>query len=302
MKYKNTVSLLVVCIILLSLTASVYGVFSNEGQGQYEFKSLQGETVSIYGKGLYKNDSTAMAVQARAQDTITMFLGVPLLVISLYMARRNSLKGRLLLTGTLSYFLYSYVMYTFIAMYNQFFLVYVILMATALYAFVLAMLSFDVEELSCSFSEKLPVKLVGGFLLFLGAAVGLLWIGRIVPPLMEGTVPVGLEHYTTLVIQGLDLGIVIPAQFIAGVLLIRRKSFGYLLAPVMTVKLITLLTALTAMVVGQALAGVKMVFFEMAMFPLFNLMAIYCLAVILKNMKEKGSNKAVTPRAGGGHS
>ena len=77
---------------------------------------------------------------------------------------------------------------------------------------------------------------MGGFLLFLGAAVGLLWIGRIVPPLIEGTMPIGLEHYTTLVIQGLDLGIVIPTQVIAGVLLIKRKTFGYLLASVMTMQ------------------------------------------------------------------
>lgn len=299
MKYKNTVSLLVVCIILLSLTASAYGVFSNQGQGQYEFKSLHGETVSIYGKGLYKNDSLAMAVQARAQDTVTMVLGVPLLAISLYMARKNWLKGRLLLTGTLAYFLYTYVMYTFTAMYNQFFLVYVILMTTAFYAFILAMLSFDMEELGRSFSEKLPVKFVGGFLLFLGAAVGLLWIGRIVPPLIEGTMPIGLEHYTTLVIQGLDLGILIPTQVIAGVLLIKRKNFGYLLASLMTIKLITLLTALTAMIVGQAFAGVKMGFLEMAMFPLFNLIAIYCLAAILKNIKEKGPNKAAASLASG---
>ena len=299
MKYKNTVSLLVMCIILLSLTASVYGVFSNQGQGQYEFKSLHGETVSIYGKGLYKNDSLAMAVQARAQDTVTMVLGVPLLAISLYMARKNWLKGRLLLTGTLAYFLYTYVMYTFTAMYNQFFLVYVILMTTAFYAFILSMLSFDMEELGRSFSEKLPVKFVGGFLLFLGAVVGLLWIGRIVPTLIEGTMPIGLEHYTTLVIQGLDLGILIPTQVIAGVLLIKRKTFGYLLASVMIIKLITLLTALTAMIVGQAFAGVKMGIFEMAMFPLFNLIAIYCLAAILKNIKEKGSNKAATSLASG---
>lgn len=74
--------------------------------------------------------------------------------------------------------------------------------------------------------------------------------------------PIGLEHYTTLVIQGLDLGILIPTQVIAGVLLIKRKTFGYLLASGMTIKLITLLTALTAMIVGQAFTGVRWAFWR----------------------------------------
>ena len=53
------------------------------------------------------------------------------------------------------------------------------------------------------------------------------------------------------------------------------------------------------MITGQAFAGVKMGFFEMAMFPLFNLIAIYCLAAILKNIKEKGPKKAVTSLVSG---
>lgn len=286
MRFKTTISMLALCIIVLSLAASAYGVFSNQGPGQYEFKSLHGQSVKIYGKGLYKNDSVSMAVQAKAQDIVTMVLGIPLLIISLYLSRKNLLKGRVLLTGTLGYFLYTYTEYTFVAMYNPLFLVFVILMSASFFAFILAMMSFDMEDLSSSFNEKLPVKFVGGFLLFLAAAVGLLWLGRIVTPLMNGTIPLELEHYTTLVIQGLDLGIVLPTQIISGLLAIKRKPFGYLLASVITIKIITLLTALTAMIIGQAYAGVQMNFIEMMLFPAFNLVAIYCLVLIMKNIRE----------------
>jgi hypothetical protein len=184
------------------------------------------------------------------------------------------LKGRLLLTGTLGYFLYTYVSYSFLAMYNPLFLIYVILMSASFFAFALVMMSFDLEDLISYFNPKLPVKFVGGFLIFIAVTIGLMWLGRIVPPLINGTAPLRLEHYTTLVIQALDLGFVVPAAILSGVLLIRKKTFGYLLASVIIIKGITLLTAITAMAIGMVCAGVKVSFVEMMLFPLFNLVAI----------------------------
>ena len=285
MKYKKIMGLLVLIIVVFSLLASVYGVFSNQGPGPYEFTSLHGQQVPIYGKGLYKNESLSMAVQAKSQDVVTLFLGIPLLLISFFVARKNSLRGRLLLTGTLGYFLYTYAVYTFVAMYNSFFLVFVGIMSASFFAFILMLMSFDLEEIKSAFNDKLPAKFIGGFLLLIGAAVVLMWLGRVGPPLINGTVPAGLEHYTTLVIQGMDLGILIPAQIIAGVLLIKREPFGYLLSSILIIKIITLLTAMSAMIVGQALAGVQMGIVEISIFPLFNIIAIYCLILILKNVK-----------------
>lgn len=285
MKNKKTVGLLVFIIVALSLLASAFGVFSSDGPGQYEFTSLHGQKVPIYGTGLYKNDSLSMAVQARAQDVVTLGLGIPLLLISFFLAWKNSLRGKLLFTGTLGYFLYTYAVYTFVAMYNSFFLVFVAIMSASFFAFILMLMSFDLEEIKSSFNEKMPVKFVGGLLLFMGGAVALMWLGRVGPPLMNGTVPAGLEHYTTLVIQGMDLGILLPAELIAAVLLIKRNPLGYLWSSILIIKIITLLTAMSAMIIGQALAGVQMSIVEISLFPLFNIVAIYCLILILKNVK-----------------
>jgi len=79
----------------------------------------------------------------------------------------------------------------------------------------------------------------------------MMWLGRIVPPLITGTPPFGLESYTTLVIQILDLGVVIPVTFLSAVLLLRKQPWGYLLSAVMCIKGMTMLTAISAMVVGQ---------------------------------------------------
>lgn len=287
MKYQKPISLLVSFIILCSIVATSYGIFSNQGQGESEYKSIFGETVSIYGKGLYRHESVQMASQAIAQDVVTLFLGIPLLLFSLYLARKGLLKGRLLLTGTLGYFLYTYVSYSFLSMYNSFFLLYVFLMSASLFAFILAMMSFDIQTLPKYFNEKLPVTFIGSFLLVVSFVFAFMWLGKIVPSLMKDTPPVGLEHYTTLVIQAMDLGFVIPASILAGIWLMKRKPFGFLLASVMIIKEITLLTALSAMVVFQMLAGIKGLSVMLAIVILFNLIVIYCMYLFTKNIKER---------------
>jgi hypothetical protein len=270
----------------LSLAASAYGIFSSQGPGEHQYKSLNGQTVSIYGQGLYKNDSVSMAAQAKGQDIVTMIVGIPLLIVSLYLSRKGLLKGRLLLTGTLGYFLYTYISYSFLSMYNSLFLIDVILMSASFYAFTLSMMSFDIQNLSSHFNENLPVKFIGGFLIFTATAIGMMWLGIIIPPLTNGTLPSSLEHYTTLVIQAMDLGFVVPTAIISGILLIKRKAFGYLLASVVIIKASTMLTAISVMIIEQAYAGVQMGLVALVMFPVFNLLTIYCLVLILRNIKE----------------
>jgi hypothetical protein len=287
MKYKNTISLLVIIVAILSIFSTAYAIFSNQVQGGYEYKSIYGESVSIYGKGLYEHDSVSMAAQAIAQDYVTLFLGVPLLLLSFYLYRKGLLKGSLLLTGTLGYFLYTYASYSFLSMYNQLFLIYVVLMSASFFAFTLMMLSFDIVHLPMFFSEKMPIKFLGGFLLFVSFVFGMMWTGKLGFPLLNDTPPPeDLQHYTTFVIQALDLGFVVPVGLLAGVLLIMRKPFGYLLAPVIIIKEITLLTAMTAMIFLQIKAGVEIGSLLVWSIILFNLLVIYCMILVSKNIKE----------------
>src|SRR5215216_2602762 len=108
MKYKRSITVLAIIIAVFATATTTIGIFSSDGTGQYEYKSVRGKPVIIYGKGLYKDMSAEVAPQGIAQDYITLFAGIPLLVISLFMARKGSLKGKYLLAGTLGYFLVTY--------------------------------------------------------------------------------------------------------------------------------------------------------------------------------------------------
>lgn len=286
-KYKKSMCILVISITLLAMVASFAGLFSGGGPGEYEYVSINGENVRIYGFGLYRNDSVSVALQGIASDFVTLVLGIPLLLISLYYSIKGSFRARLLLTGTLGYFLYTYISYVFLWMYNRFFIVYVIIMALCLYAFILSMMSFDIGKMSAYFKKDLPVRFLSGYQIFIAFGIGMMWLGKIGPSILTGAVPVGLEHYTTLVIQGMDLGIIVPTAILSGVLLLKRNPFGYLLTSVIVFKSITMLAAITAMMVNMAMHGVEMNRIEVITFSVFNLLAIIALILLLKNASSK---------------
>lgn len=285
MRQRKNISILVICIVIVAIAATSMGIFSNDGSGNYQYQSIRGKTVTIYGKGLYKDMSAEVAPQGIAQDYITLFLGLPLLLISLIMTRKGSLSARYVLTGTLGYFLVTYLFYLVMGMYNTMFIGYVFLAGASFFSFIICLFEFDINQLQFSFSSRMPVKTIGGILIFNSIAFGMMWLSIVIPPLLNGTiVPVQAEHYTTLVVQGLDLAILLPAAFIIGFLLIHKKPLGYLLAPVYFVFLSLLMCALTAKVSAMAILGynvVPVVF----IIPAFALITIACSVIIFRNIK-----------------
>ena len=114
MRTERIIFILCIVIIVLSALSAVTGVISNEEYNYDDIKSVYGETVELYNVGLYAKDSVSAASQAIAQDYVTLILGIPLLILSLILAYKKNLKGWFLMTGTLGYFLYTYMSYSFL--------------------------------------------------------------------------------------------------------------------------------------------------------------------------------------------
>jgi len=258
---------LVALIAALALVAAGSGVLWQGSGSPYPFTTLRGETVMMHGRGLYRYETVSGAAQAIAGDVVTLCLGIPLLAVSAWLCRRGSLRGALLLAGTLGYFLYTYASMAFLAAFNPLFLVYVALFSLSLFAFILAMTSIDVAALPGRFSDRLPRRGIAIVLFAIGGFLFLAWLGRIVPALLTGAPPYGLESYTTLVIQALDLGLIVPLAILAGLLLLKARPLGYLLAAVALLKGLTMATAVSAMAFGQVLAGVMVSPVELIVFP-----------------------------------
>jgi hypothetical protein len=286
MKNKKTITILVLLTALLAAIAAAAGIFTNEGDGLYEFQSIHDQTVTIYGKGLYRHMTADVAIQGIAQDYITLFLAIPLLLLSLIWSRRGSLKGRFILAGTIGYIFLTYLFYTNMVIYNQLFLVYVSLTGLSFFALVLTLLSITIHQLPQLFNKPLPTKFIGGFLIFNAVVIALLWLSVIVPPLIDKTiVPLSVQHYTTLTVQAFDLSLFLPVSFVSGLLLIRKHTYGFLMAPVYLVFLSLLMSALIAKIAAMAMAGVNVVP-AIVIIPFITLVSIGCSFILINNINQ----------------
>jgi hypothetical protein len=155
MKKQKALTWLIIPIFTLSLVAAGMGLFYQVPGESAAYKTLRGEQVTINRHGLYWFDTVSTAAQMQGNDFVTLVVSLPLLAISTLLAFHGSLRGRLLLTGTLGFFLYTYMSMSMLAAYNSLFLVYVALFGLSLYAFILSMFSFDLEDLPTHFSDKL---------------------------------------------------------------------------------------------------------------------------------------------------
>ncbi len=254
MKYQSLLKILLPLVALLALFAAGLGLFDTTPGQPYPFISHRGESVMINARGLYYYDTVSSAAQQQGNDVVTLFVALPLLAVSAGLAFRGSLRGRLLLAGTIGFFLYTYLSMSMLTAFNALFLVYVAIFGLSLYAFILCMLSFDLASLPQHFSEKLPRRWIAALLFVIGAFLSLSWLGRIIPPLVQNTPPL-LDNGITMVIQAMDLSLVVPLAILSGILLLRRSAWGYLLTSIFVLKAIALGLAVSAMVVKMALAG-----------------------------------------------
>jgi len=169
MKNQTVLTVLIPLIFILALFAAGMGLFYKTDGEPYAFTSHRGETVMINARGLYYYDTVSSAAQQQGNDVVTLFVGLPMLGISTVTAFRGSLRGRLLLTGTIGFFLYTYLSMSMLTMFNALFLVYVAVFSLSLYAFILCMMSFDLETIPRHFSDNLPRGWIAALLFLIGA-------------------------------------------------------------------------------------------------------------------------------------
>ncbi|MBM3135610.1 MAG: hypothetical protein FJZ89_10110 [Chloroflexi bacterium] len=276
---------LVPLIFILTMIAALAGVWPAEGT-PYSLTTFRGEQVTINARGLYYWDTVSMAAQMQANDLIALVLGLPLLALSFWLTLRGSLRGRIMLAGTLGFILYTYITMAFGAHYNALFLVYVALFSLSLFAFVLVMMSFDLATLPSRFSEKLPRGWIAGLLFFAAAFLSLAWLGRVAATFAPGAVP-ALENTTSMFIQVMDLGIIVPVCALSGLLLLRRQPWGYLLASVGLMKFLTLGIAVSLMGLNMARVGVPISPVELGIFLSMALAGIVMTVFLLKHISEQ---------------
>jgi hypothetical protein len=200
-----------------------------------------------------------------------------------------------LLSGAIAYFLYYYGSLAIGGAYNNLFLVYLMLLSASLFGSILILTAFDLEVLPAHFSARLPRCGIGIYLIVSGVVLILIWLVlSILPALWSGKVPLEVGSYTTVVTYVIDMGIIAPALILAGVMLLRRHSLGYLLASTLliftTILGINLLTAgIVQKFVGLISIGQFIGF--VVSFAILTLFAIWFTLALFRHVSERTSSQ-----------
>jgi hypothetical protein len=212
--------------------------------------------------------------EARGWSLCTLLLAAPASVASLLFSRRGSVLGRLVLAGSLAYFVYTYLEFAVSPPFSPLYLVYVTAFACAIPALVMVTASVDVTELPALFGTRVPRRAVVGFGAAVAVLLSLAWLKDIAQRTAAGAFgwPRGAAAVGH-VVHALDLGLQVPLAVATAVLLARRRPSGYLVAAVFLVNAVYMAAALAAMVSFGAFSAGQNVFGTAAPFLVLFLVA-----------------------------
>lgn len=274
---------------VLGLVVAGAGVLLGGDADPVAASSIRGEAVELYGHGLYEFDTVFHGANNRSTDLVTLLFGLPLLAISLRGVLRGSTRGRLLLLGTLGFFVYGSVGYALGAVaYNDMFLVYVAYFSVSLFAFVVTFASLVPGKRQVV--TDLPRRGPGVFMLVSGVMVLAIWLMDPVGGLLEDGPPRGLDTYTTLFTHALDMAVIAPAAIAAGAMILKRRWIGYVTAFSLLILEALLMPIITIGTIFQVQLGVTFtppeVVGPIAGFSILAVAAIWVTFAVLRQISE----------------
>jgi hypothetical protein len=169
------------------------------------------------------HDTAMTAGNAQGTDLVILGVAIPTVVIAMILAARGSLRAQLVWLGGLAYIFYNALFYAYAAHFNVLFLLYVATLGLSFWSVAVLLMKLDVKTLRLSFSPRVPLRIIAGYLLVTTALFALLWLKDIIPAILNNTVPNGLKGtgMVTNPIQVTDLAFGFPLTVL---------SWGYVLA------------------------------------------------------------------------
>jgi hypothetical protein len=157
-----------------------------------------------------------------ANDLVNLLIGLPILLGSMWFARRGSLVALLFWPGALFYITYNYIAYTAALISVPQIVLYLALAILSLYTIFRLLSSVDAKAMEVQLKGAVPERLGGGTLVGLGGLFFVQAIAQAVVILSGQPAPQGATVPTLVA----DL-VTTPAWIVGGVLLWRKQALGY---------------------------------------------------------------------------
>lgn len=242
-----------IIIIGLLIIVSLCGILSMDFSKAFTYINQYGETIKIFGSGIYKADSYFKAPIFIGTDFCVLFFGVPIFIIGVIRnIKTGSSRTLLRLTAIEAISLYYATSLCFGVKYNRLFVLYVILFALLFFTFIKNMRICSKN--SYTFEMGRGDKI---FLVFSGISLCIAWWPDIIPTIINGSSLSLIENYTTEATYILDLGIISPLCFIALFLMKKNDSLGVVIYKILLQSIIVVAVMMITQSALQAASGVE---------------------------------------------
>jgi hypothetical protein len=155
-------------------------------------------------------------------DAINLLLGLPILLVCMWLTKRGKLIGLLCWPGALLYTFYNYIAYIIGMPFGWVSLVFIALVMLCSYLIILLVRNIKWSIVQTSLMGKVSEKFSGGVLVFFGAGFFFLALGVITGAnTNQATIPM-----TDVGVAVADI-VLSTLLFVGGIFLFRRKPLGY---------------------------------------------------------------------------
>ena len=155
-------------------------------------------------------------------DVVNLAVGMPILIGSIWAAKRKRLLGLLFWPGALLYVIYNYLAYLLAIPFSWGYLLHLLIVVVSLFALVGLIIGIDADQVRQRLKGKVPERLGGGVLIGLGVLFFIRVLALFLGALLSGAAITETET----AVSAVDVFLA-PASVIGGLLLWRKHELGY---------------------------------------------------------------------------
>jgi hypothetical protein len=213
---------------------------------------MYGDTVKIYGDGIYAYNSILNVTSRLGADITGIIAAIVLMYLSIW--KSKPLWVEVLKTSVIIYLTYYAALLVFGISMNQLYFLYAACFGIGIFtSFISVKDLFDMIAIPTSLREK-SYKGTAIFLIITGIIVALIWISCVLPVIINGEYGSLLGIQTNEITYGIDFGITCPLLILCGIWILQKKDIGYKVAPL----LLNMLVYIAILVILQRAYCIKL--------------------------------------------
>lgn len=232
---RNKLFLVGVILLISTSFQSLVGVLSNTIYQVDTIINVYGESIELYGIGIYRYDSLFKATIFKGTDLAMLIVVLPLFFGLLYFGVVKQNKYiKLLLLGLSSFLLYFHTSVATGVFYNQLHIVYIFNFSLSLLFIIMLYKNISESQIKADkiFEKPKAIIIYLGFNLL---ALIMAWIPEIISTMLHNTGLSFGHHYTTEATHVLDVGVIIPLIIITIIFLCQKNSMTLVLTPILII-------------------------------------------------------------------